>query len=143
MRPFTDREINLLRTFGDQAAIALEDVRLFNETNEALEQQRASGDVLTAISSSPLPVAPFLHVKVPVVSLSRTLFFGSHARLDSSTLPLPSTSICSTQDGELAGVDTFTRALPTLVVLVALAGGGIVAFFCTCAGLTCNPADES
>ncbi|HUH94253.1 MAG TPA: GAF domain-containing protein [Casimicrobiaceae bacterium] len=58
IRRFTDREIALLRTFGDQAAIALENIRLFNETKEALEQQKASGEVLSAISSSIADTTP-------------------------------------------------------------------------------------
>ncbi len=58
VRPFTEREITLLGTFGDQAAIALENVRLFNETKEALDQQRASGEVLAAISSSIADTTP-------------------------------------------------------------------------------------
>jgi GAF domain-containing protein/HAMP domain-containing protein len=58
VQPFGERERMLLRTFGDQAAIALENVRLFNETKEALDQQRASGEVLATISSSIADTAP-------------------------------------------------------------------------------------
>ena len=60
VRPFNDQEIGLLRTFGDQAAIALENVRLFNETKEALEQQTATSEVLKTISRTTFELEPVL-----------------------------------------------------------------------------------
>jgi two-component system, NtrC family, sensor kinase len=76
VRPFNDKQIDLATTFADQAAIAIENVRLFDEVqaktrdlSEALTYQTGSGNILSVIASSPTDLGPVLKAIAESASL--------------------------------------------------------------------------
>jgi GAF domain-containing protein len=94
-RPFTDKQIELATTFADQAVIAIENVRLFDEVqtrtrelSEALEQQTATSELLRVISSSPTEVQPVFEAMVGRAAQLCEAHFSAVARFEDELLHL-------------------------------------------------------
>jgi len=88
---FADGEVALLKTFADQAVIAIENVRLFKETKEALEQQTATSEILRVISQSQTDVQPVFNTIVKSAARLCDGVFSTLASFDGELLHLVAT----------------------------------------------------
>jgi GAF domain-containing protein/anti-sigma regulatory factor (Ser/Thr protein kinase) len=128
VRPFTDRQIELVTTFADQAVIAIENVRLLQELQarnreltESLEQQTATAEILQVISGSPTDVQPVFDVIARNAGRLCAALFTSVFRFDGELIHLVAHHNVSP-----AGLASFRSVYPRPPGLDTLGGRAIL-----------------
>ena len=122
VRPFSDKQIALVQTFADQALIAIENVRLFNETKEALEYQTATSDVLREISRATDNTEPVLQAVLDRALRLCRADGGSIFRLEGDEYRLAVASFLHPEYVELERGARIRPGRSTLVGRVVLTG---------------------
>ena len=112
---FPDTQINLLKTFADQAVIAIENVRLFTELGarnrdltEALEQQTATSEILRVISQSPTDVQPVFDTIAAAALKLCNAELGVVTRFDGELIRLAALANVS-PEGQMHGVEPLSQ----------------------------------